>query len=209
MAAQIVKQESSVPATSYENPWLEAAAEAGNELGKLLKFVKGKYESGDDQVPEGTEFVAHVDQLVRGWVKFEDGKVTDQRVGKVADGFKLPSREDLSDTDSDKWEKDASGKPRDPWVIQWYLPLVGVESGELVTFVTGSKGGIGAIGTLCRVYGRKRRNGLLPVVALKTRSYKHKTYGRIETPDLPIVGWDGAPTASPSTQHALATPLAT
>ena len=35
-------------------------------------------------------------------------------------------------------------------------------------------------------------------VALRTRSYKHKQYGRIETPDLPIVGWDGEPTAPPT-----------
>lgn len=188
--------EANVPARSYENPWLEAAAEADNKLGKLLKFVKGKFEIGDDQVPEGTEFVAHINQVIRGWVKFEDGKVTEQRLGKVADRFRPPSRDELPDTDSGKWEKDSNGTPRDPWVAQWYLPLVGVESGELVTFVTGSKGGVDAIRTLCGIYGRKRRDGLLPIVALKTGSYKHKTYGRVEVPDLPIVGWDGM--ASPS-----------
>jgi hypothetical protein len=113
----------------------------------------------------------------------------------VADGFKVPARSELADTDPKKWDMDSDGEPRDPWVLQWYLPLVGVESGELITFVTGSKGAICAIGTLCRVYGRKNRDGLLPIVALKMRSYKHKKYGRIETPELPIVGWDGEPTA--------------
>jgi len=198
MKSEVVNKEPNAAVVSYENPWLEAAAETGNELGRLLKFVKGKYETGDDEVPEGTEYVAHIDQLVRGWVKFEDNKVVEQHLGKVADGFRIPARNELSDTDPEKWAKDGSEKPRDPWVAQWYLPLVNIESGELVTFVTGSKGGIRAIGMLCRVYGRKNRDGLLPIVALKTRSYKHQQYGRIETPDLPIVGWDGEPTASPT-----------
>jgi hypothetical protein len=43
------------------------------------------------------------------------------------------------------------------------------------------------------------RHGLLPIVALKTRSYKHKTYGRIETPDFTICGWDGG---EPTTKTA-------
>lgn len=188
------KTEETLPATHYENPWLEAASEAGNNL-KLLKFVKGKWEIGDDTVPDNTEFIALVDQIARGWVRFDDGKVTDQVIGKIADGCKPPQREELSDNDPASWlEKDANGAPRDPWVKQWCLPLVAVESGDVVTFVTGSKGGNAAVGNLCRVYGHKKRDGLLPIVALKTGSYKHKQYGRIETPDLPIVGWDGVPT---------------
>jgi hypothetical protein len=58
-------------------------------------------------------------------------------------------------------------------------------------YATASKGGIGAIGLLCKVYGRSRRNGLLPIVALKTTSCKHPVYGKVLKPDLPIVGWHG------------------
>jgi hypothetical protein len=36
------KQKAVLSATHYENPWLEAASESGNDLGRLLKFVKGK-----------------------------------------------------------------------------------------------------------------------------------------------------------------------
>ncbi len=189
----IVAKSNQTPAThDASNPWLEAAAEAGSDLGRLLKFVKGKWEIGDDVVPEGTEYVAHVDQLVRGWVKFEDGKVVDRLIGKIADGFKPPKREELPDNDPAAWkEKDANGQPRDPWVSQWFLPLIAVESGDFVTFITGSKGGASAVASLCRVYGHQNRDGMLPIVALRTRSYKHHTYGRIETPDLALVGWDG------------------
>jgi hypothetical protein len=183
-----------LPATTYDNPWLEAAAEAGNPFGKLLKFVKGKWEIGDDEVPLGTEYIAHIDQLARGWVRFEDGKVTDFKIEKVADGIKLPTRDELPDNDPKKWtEKDADDQPRDPWVKQWYLPLIGVENNDFATFVSGSNGGDNAIGNLCRVYGHNMRDGLLPIVALKTTSYKHKKYGRIEEPDFPVVGWHGTP----------------
>jgi hypothetical protein len=188
-----------VPATQFENPWLEAASEAGNDLGRLLKFVKGKYEIGDDEIPLGTEYVALVDQILRGWVRFEEAKVVARRIGKIADGYKPPQRDELPDNDPKNWtEKDAKGEPRDPWVAQWFLPLITLETDDIVTFVTGSKGGILAVANLCRVYGHKSRNGLLPIVALRTRSYKHPQYGRIETPDLSIVGWDTmTPTAIP------------
>ena len=127
-------------------------------------------------------------------MRFEGGAVTDLKIVKVADGTKLPTREELPDNDPKKWkEEDADGNPRDPWVKQWYLPLIGVESGDFVTFVTGSNGGNNAISNLCQVYGHSARDGLLPIVALKTGSYKHKKYGRIEEPDLPVVGWHGKP----------------
>ena len=199
----ISRPNTTLSAKELNNPWLEAASEDSDDFGRLLKFVKGKWETGDDSVPDGTEFVAHVDQLARGWVRFEDGKVTDRRIGKVADGFIPPKRDELPDNDPTKWvDKDTSGKPRDPWVVQWLLPLISVEAGDLVTFVTGSRGGIDAVRKLCRIYGHKHRGRLLPIVALRTRSYKHSLYGRIETPDLPVVGWEGEQTAIPTLSRA-------
>jgi hypothetical protein len=191
---QFEKQKLTPPTTTYDNPWLEAAAEGGNPFGKLLKFVKGKWEIGDNEVPPGTKYIAHIDQLARGYARFEDGKVTDLKIVKIVDGVKLPTRDELPDNDPKKWkEVDADGNPRDPWVKQWYLPLIDAESGDFVTFVSGSNGGNNAISNLCRVYGHRAHDGLLPIVVLKTTSYKHKKYGRIEEPDLFIVGWHGKP----------------
>jgi hypothetical protein len=182
----------SVPAVrgAFANPFLEAAAESADSVGKLLKFSKGRWFVGDDEVRPGTEYVAHVSQVMRGWIRFDGGKVAQRLVGKIADGFKPPSREELGDNDTTKWDKDSQGKPRDPWTLQWYLPLVGVENSDLLTFVTGSRGGISALSDLCRIYGSKERNGALPVVALETRNYKHETFGRIDTPHFGLVGWD-------------------
>lgn len=185
------KQSVTTPAIQYDNPWLEAAAEAGREFRKILKFVKGEWQIGEDTVPEGTEFIAYIDELARGWIKFEDQSVTDRRIVKVAMG-RPPEREDLGDTNSSKWKLGEDGKPRDPWVIQWLLPMSPSDAvGDLTVFAASSKGGIGAVGTLCQIYGRSPRNGSLPIVALRCASYKHPQYGKVLKPDLPIVGWHG------------------
>ena len=192
-----VQQAANLPAPISSNPWLEAASEAGTDVGRLLKYVKGKYEIDGNEIPLGTEFIAYIDQLARAWNRFDDDKLAEQHIIKIASGQKLPPREELGHQDRAKWEKDSSGKPKDPWCEQWYLPLVRLDNGEVVTYVTGSKGGVGAIGRLCNVYGR-RLDGTLPIVALGTRSYKHKEFGRVETPIFEIVGWEGTPNPNPA-----------
>jgi hypothetical protein len=168
--------------------FLQVANETqATELGKLLKFAKGHYQIGDDEVT-GHTCLAHVDKMMRGWVKFGDGKVADQRVGKVADGFEVPKRDELGDLDQDQWERDAAGKPRDPWALQYYLPVEDMDTGDVAVFVTSSRGGIGAIGQLCDTFAKNVRNGL-PIIKLGVSSYKHKAYGRIEVPDFQIVSW--------------------
>jgi hypothetical protein len=171
--------------------FLAAAEEAGGSgFGPLLKFVKGHYYVGDIEVPPGHEYVAQMPCVACGWVKFADRKVVDQKIGKIADGFRLPERATLGDLDQSKWEVDSKG-PRDPWARQWYLPLLDAESGEFVVFVTGSSGGQRAIGNLCRTYGSNPHRGL-PIVRIGVRAYKHKEHGRIEEPEVKIVAWEKA-----------------
>src|SRR5262249_29154693 len=74
-------------------------------LGRLLKFNKGKYFVGDDEIPINREMIAHVVSFARGWVKFADNKVVQQEIGKVAEGYKQPPRNDMGDLDETKWEK--------------------------------------------------------------------------------------------------------
>jgi len=198
MSKALKPKEQTAPAKQYDNPWLEAADEAGGGFGKILKFVKGTWEIGEEDLPEGKEFIAFIDEVARGYVKFKDKTVVERHIVKVRDGHP-PKREDLGDNDPDQWEiDDATGKPRDPYVFQWLLPMSPVDAeGDLTVYCTGSKGGIGAIGLLCKVYGRSQRNGLLPIVALKCASYKHPEYGKVLKPDMPIVGWHGSASGPP------------
>jgi hypothetical protein len=167
-----------------------AQEEQSSELGKLLKFVKGHFYIGDDEIALGREYVAYADQWTRGWVKFEGGVPTAKHIGRAIDGFKVADRMDLGDLDQSKWERDSSGNPKDPWSRQSYLPFEDVESGEIVIFVSGSQGGRGAIGNLCGSAANNHRRGH-PRIKLGVSSYKHRVYGRIEVPDFPVVGWTG------------------
>jgi hypothetical protein len=161
------------------------AVETSGQLGALIKFIKGRWLTGDDEIT-GERRIAHIDQLACGYIKFADGKVVDRRIGKVADGFEMPKREELGDTDERNWETDAAGNTRDPWVKQYFLPLSDLETGAVAVYVTASVGGIGAIGTLCGIFADNTQNGL-PIVRLAVSSYKHKHYGHVEVPDLQVV----------------------
>jgi hypothetical protein len=169
----------------------------GDSIGKILKFTKGHYYVGDDEIATNSEMIAHVTQLARGWVKFKGGELVDRRIGKVVEGFVAPQREDLDDADQTKWEKNDRNEPKDPWVLQTYLPFEHPQTSELLVFVTGSAGGRGAVATLVRTASHNMHKGQ-PIIQLGVRSYKHKQYGRIENPDFPIVGWTGDATGVPA-----------
>jgi hypothetical protein len=160
-----------------------------------LKFSKGDYLAGEEgaAVPTGTIVTANVAELLVGWVRWAANKPTDHIMLRVADGSALPKRADLGDQDKSGWEVDNHGEPRDPWQFTNYLPLLS-QSGELFTFTTASRGGIGAIGELCRRYSqhRKRHPDVLPIIALDVDSYQHKNreYGRIKFPRFTPMGWE-------------------
>jgi hypothetical protein len=165
-------------------------------IGSLLKHSKGEYLSGEDNevIPLGTKMVAAMDLLTIGHVRWFGGKPIEHRMVMVADGVKPPRRDELSDNDRAQWEeKDAAGAPRDPWQLTQYLPMV-AEDGEIFTFSTSSRGGIGAIAVLARMYarGRKSNPDKFPVIELQVDAYQHSNsaFGRIKVPKFVAVGWE-------------------
>jgi hypothetical protein len=137
---------------------------------KLLKFKKGKFYIQDEEVPIGTEYVAHPSQLTLCWIKFSGGQVVDRRLGKAADGYRPPEREELGDLDESKWESGLDGKPKNPWSFQHLLPLEHPETGELVIFTTSSVGGEIGVKELVRAWAQRAKKGscALPIVKLAT-----------------------------------------
>jgi hypothetical protein len=202
-----------VGTSNDSNPWLEygEAASAHDFEGDLLKFSKGDFLAGRDnrEIPLGTRFVVNMDSLEVGWVKWEDNRPVGRRMGRVIDEFKPPRRNELDDNDPALWGTDDDGKPRDPWQFSNNIVLAEEANGCLYTFTTSSKGGIGAIGELCKTYGQVMRQhpDEWPIVALDVDSYAHanKSYGRIKFPIFEIVGWapkdstEPAPAAPPVT----------
>lgn len=163
-------------------------------VGDILKFTKfGEFVAGQDEseLAAGTRLIANMDELLIGWVRWEDNKPTEQLMGRVAEGFQPSRRNELGDDDESRWETDDDGKPRDPWQRANYLILKAEEGDQLYTFTTGSKSGLNAIGELCKVYGRqmRQRPDDFPIIALTPDFYIHPKYKKIFVPKFEIVGW--------------------
>src|SRR6185312_12370011 len=142
-------------------------------VGKLLKFSKGDFLVGEDneEVEEGTQYVANMDELMVGWIRWQGSKPTDQIMGRVSEGYQAQRRSELGDDDKTKWEVDEQGRERDPWQFSNYLILkTPGQSGDdaLFTFTTSSRGGLNAIGELCKSYGKamRQRPDELPIIAI-------------------------------------------
>jgi hypothetical protein len=194
----IVAQANNLPATQSDNPFAVYADSVLQRTitGKLLKFSKGDWTAGqdNDEVPEGTRFVANMGELYIGWQRWEDNKPTDQVMGKAIEGYKLVPRSTLPDQDREQWEVDAAGKERDPWQKTNYLLLKGCHDGELYTFTTSSGGGLDAIAQLCKLYVPLwiQRPNEWPIIEIGGSSYLHsnKSIGRVKTPTFKIVGFE-------------------
>jgi hypothetical protein len=179
-----------IPGDAADNVLRSAQEDAG--FAKLLKFKKGKYWIGDNEVRPGTSFVAHASQWTKCWIKFAGGQVVERRQGKVADGFKPPKREELGDNDQALWSSGLDGKPQDPWSLQDLLPFENLETGELVIFTTASVGGRIGVSELCIAWARRaKKDGKgQPIIALAVTDMPTKAYGDVPRPLFEITGWD-------------------
>jgi len=165
-------------------------------VGDLLKFGKdGVYVAGQEnrEIKRGTQAVAYMDQLRVGWVCWENGHPVDERMGLVAKGFVPPKRSELDRTDQSLWEEFDGGEPRDPWQFSNDLVLFDPQAEQFYTFVTSSRGGLGALGELSKAYGQRLRQspGEWPLVSLEGDSYQHRirSRGRIKFPILRVASW--------------------
>src|SRR5262249_43530940 len=151
---------------------------------RLLKFKKGRYFVMDDEVRIGTEFIAHASQLTLGWIKFMGNKVIERQMGRAADRFAPPERDELGDLDDSRWEyKD--GKAVDPWVFQHLLPLENTETGEVYVFTTASIGGRIAAEQVVQAYAKRLRHTgsrSLPIIQLAVGQMKSKKFGDVARP---------------------------
>jgi hypothetical protein len=165
-------------------------------VGRMIKFSKdGKSVTPDDgeAVSEETDFIALCDQTLIGRVRFNDeGRPPDRVMGLLYDGFNMPPRDSLGDTDKSKWQLGLDGKPEDPWQHHVYLVLQRGDTDELFTYVTSSPTGRRAIGNLLRHYDRMTRTNpdTFPVVRLKVGGFQHRDerVGWVPTPVFAVVG---------------------
>jgi hypothetical protein len=160
----------------------------------ILRYKKGKYFIGEDEVPLGREYIAFPREWTRGWVKWEDGQVVAERLGKPAEGYVPLDRDELGDNEKQGEE--------DPWSQQNLLPLVDVETDEFIVFASSSFGGSLAIQKVVNRYSREIAAGKNlgnPTIKIDTYDRPSKDYDPIPTPRFIITGWenDSAPLGHP------------
>ena len=186
-------------ATTDYDPYAAYGEQASSNK-VYITFKNGEYLFGTEQeeIPKGTRFIANMAGLRIGWKRWDGKKVSDERMGLLAEGFRPSSRPELGDQDKSLWELDDKKQPRDPWQQTNELTLRGPETGEEFVFASSGKGGIGAIGELCKAYGKlyRQKPGMAPVIELGNDHYNHKVYGKTYFPVLKLVDWVREPDAA-------------
>jgi hypothetical protein len=195
LAQQKADHAGTAVATTGPDPYAAYGAAATRRQGELLKFSRGDFLAGtnNELVPIGTKMVANMGEATIGWQRWEANKPTEQRMGRIVDGFVPPTRRDLGDLDEDLWERDDEGKPRNPWQYTSQVPVCRLEDGKQYLFTTSSDGGNKAVGSLCVDYSKRRGShpNHHPIITLGWSDYPHpiKSRGRIKFPVFQIVGW--------------------
>jgi hypothetical protein len=163
--------------------------------GKLVKFSKaGEFviNETDEVIDPEKDFIAMCDEVLIGWIKFNDDAPPDRHQGLLYDNFVMPARETLGDLDQAKWPIGLSGQPTDVWQHQICLVLMEPGTNELFTYATTSITGRRAVGSLLRHYDRLQKShpDHYPVVKLKTAGFQHRDerIGFVPTPSFAVVG---------------------
>jgi hypothetical protein len=166
-------------------------------VGRLIKFSKeGQFITADDgqAISEDVDFYALCGEVQIGWIKFsqDEGVPPTRHMGLLYDGFVMPARESLGDSDPAEWPAGLDGQPADVWLHQQNLVLQQCDTKELFTYSTQSKTGRRAVGNLLRHYNRMRRSAPddVPIVRLRPGGFQHKDdrIGWVPTPMFCVVG---------------------
>src|SRR5262249_53381383 len=125
---------------------------------------------GDKDVIEPDEdgrrlYVVNPHLMIERWGEYVNGKLVDQKVYRTASGEYAPERAELGlDLREADWPVDKnSGRRKDPWSREVYLPMKGAD-GEVVAYKATGKGAIGEIGELVGMFGSADRKGRVPLV---------------------------------------------
>lgn len=187
--------------TTISNEASNIANEAMNDAGfaKMMKFKRNgdtsMYLVDGIQIELGTQRIAHCIGWTKVWIKFWDNKVAEKRIFRVARGERAPERDELPDYDVEsrkRWQIGLNGQPRDPWVLQFLLPMEEPETGEINIFVASSFGGKRAVADLCQAWGtkaRKNANVGQPMIRLQKTLFHTKDYGDVARPLFDLIGF--------------------
>lgn len=152
----------------------------------LLRMDKtGHWVFGSDQtdIEEDSQWAVNPFSFVHGWIAWGDGEVLGEMMASITDP--LPALVEAPAGAKKGWEKQVGMSLK---------CLSGEDEGLDVRYTVTSVGGKKAVQALAVAIATQVEaddSKPVPVVTLGTDSYKHKTYGKIFTPEFNVVKWIG------------------
>lgn len=180
--------------TGLQNVRTRLPETAGSPYLRLLKDGAWVFGQEDNAVPNGTEAIVNPISIRHGyscWTNRQPGEGKNEMLGEIM----VP----VSQTVPAPHELDAKSDPQTgrsvPWKDQVALDVKfigGKHKGTQVTWKTSSVGGLNAArAVMDAIIARLDQDTefVCPIVAIKSDSYKHNTYGKTYVPVLEVVGW--------------------
>lgn len=152
---------------------------------RMTKVGEWLHGAEGDEVPEGTQFAVNPSSFQRGYIAWAD--TSSGAPANKLDERMYPAHETLPDCGEPP--KGSRG-----WEHQLGF-AVKVLNGELANdemqYRSSSDGGKRAIAQLLEaiILAAPKNPGKLPVITLGSRSYKHKSYGKIYAPVFELMRW--------------------
>jgi hypothetical protein len=152
---------------------------------------EGIYKADGNELPDGALFIAVIPETRRGFIRFHGAGVQpDVEMTCISEDRPELTRDDLPEGYEQRPGMD--GNLQDAWQPQTVIPLIDAgEAAEMFSFVARNKGSLSAADHLLRRYlfHPKRKEGLYPIIKLKSGSYHSKKFNRmIPKPILQICG---------------------
>lgn len=169
---------------------LKRAKATGTAVAQAAFLKMGKdgiwtYGAEGTEVEEGALWALNPASFRHGWINWRDDPKKVERLGElmvsVFDEPNLPDRP--ADLEGGKWSE------------QWAVAVIcvsGEDEGTELEYSVNSKSGISELrDRIAGLVGDKMEaeEPCVPIVELLSDSYKHKTYGKIYTPELKITRW--------------------
>jgi hypothetical protein len=146
-------------------------------------------------LPAGAKLAGLIGMLEYGYVLWEDGSPVDQAwlsIAAVNKDAMRELRESCGNTDSEDWEeRDARGKPKDPYRESVRAPFLWLQERKPLLFTASSDAGCNAVKNLLTQSAKQSQPDCLPICEIEVNFYQHpvRTIGQVFYPVFRIGDW--------------------
>lgn len=206
----IVTAKSALPAMASLTTGLADFANEIKTNQTFMKFAKGEWVFGSDdtEVEEGSQWAVNPLTMEKGWIMWHPDENKKKVLAQHMFAFneQRPPKSSLPDPVLE--DDDKLGEWSEAFAVQ-LMCISGEDEGTETVFQTFSAGGKSLFSDFVRKLQaqlQQDQEKFVAVVELKSDSYKHKTYGKVFTPEFDIKKWvpltDAMPVADEEVDEA-------